>query len=110
MGLAFHLLRNDRAVPPWIAADRDAREHARIVEAVLAAAAERGRSGPADPATRARFRARLERAVADQARAVDALNATAPSVTLHRARPVWPTLLARLERSLEGRIRPEDDP
>ncbi len=110
MGLVFHLLRNDRAVPPWIAADRDARQHAQTVEAILAAAAQRGPSGRVDGTTRARFRARLERAVEDHARAVDALAATAPSATLHRQRLQWSALLARLERALDGCADPEPRP
>jgi len=102
MGLAFHLLRNDRLVPPWIAADRDARQHALAVEAIVAEAAERGRGGRAHGAVRARFRARLERAMADHARAVDSLDATAPSVTLHRPHLRRAAVLARLERALDG--------
>lgn len=107
MGLAFHLLRNDRAVPPWIAADREARRRAEAVDAVIDAAFRRGRSGRVDTATRARFRARLERALDDHARAVESLNASAPSLHVHRLHLDRPALLARLDEALDGRTANE---
>jgi hypothetical protein len=103
MGLAFHILRTNDALPPWIAADREARRCADVVAGILAAAARAGRAGALSATDRARHRARLARAVAAQHRAVEALNASAPASTLHR-RPVDRTALeARLQRALDGR-------
>jgi hypothetical protein len=102
LGLAFHILRTNDTLPPWIAADREARRRADGVEQVIADAAAAGRAGTVVPKTRARFRARLAEAIAALAGAVDSLNATAPSVTLHRSRPDATRLDARLERAFEG--------
>ncbi|MET0771517.1 MAG: DUF1992 domain-containing protein [Candidatus Limnocylindrales bacterium] len=102
LGLAFHILRTNDAVPPWIAADRDARRCADAVERILTEAAASGLAGRVPPAGRARFRARLARAVAAHTSAVESLNATAPSVTLHRSRPDIERIGARLERALDG--------
>jgi len=103
MGLAFHILRTNHVVPPWIAADLEARRCADAIERLLSDAARAGRDGRATPGLRARQRTRLLELVHDHDRAVDALGAIAPSMTLHRPRLVRATLEARLERALDGR-------
>lgn len=103
LGLAFHILRTNDALPPWIAADRDARRCAEAIERILEEASGLGRPGGVSPTTRARFRARLARAVAAHANAVASLNGSAPSMTLHRRLPDAARLDARLDRALEGR-------
>ena len=105
-GLAFHILRTNDAVPPWISADREARRRADAIERILAQAATAGRAG-VTPATRTRYRARLVRAIAEYASAVESLNALAPSLTLHRLSPDAERLEARLERALDGRASGE---
>jgi hypothetical protein len=101
LGLAFHILRVNHEVPPWIAADRDVRASLDAIEAIFASvrAAATGRGGRA---ARARALARLEQAIEAHDRAVEALNATAPSVTLQR-RPLDRAALSdRLERAFTG--------
>jgi DnaJ homologue, subfamily C, member 28, conserved domain len=103
MGLAFHILRTNDAVPPWIAADRETRRCAEVVEQVLEDAAHAARSGRIPRARRDGFRRRMSRALAAHAHAVDAVNATAPSTTLHRRAYDAADVHARLERALDGR-------
>jgi DnaJ family protein C protein 28 len=103
MGLAFHILRTNDALPPWIAADREARRSAEAIERVIADAAAGGRAGAMSPSARRRFRTRLARAIAVHDSAVTALNATAPSVAMHRLRPDPSAIEARLEHAFEGR-------
>jgi hypothetical protein len=110
LGLAFHILRTNDTLPPWIVADREARRCADTVERVITDAATAGRAGSVPPRARARFRARLADAVAAHLRAVESLNATAPSVTLHRSRPDATRLGARLERAFEGHADEEPRP
>jgi DnaJ family protein C protein 28 len=102
LGLAFHILRTNDAVPPWIAADREARRCAEAIERIISDAATLGRAGGVTPTTRARSRARLARAISAHASAVGSLNALAPSLTLHRSRPDAAHLEARLERAFDG--------
>ncbi len=105
MGLAFHLLRTNDTVPPWIAADREARRCAARIERLLADAAHVGRTAGAGGAAerrRAWFHARLREAMTAHAHAVEALDSSAPSVRLHRRRFDGLTLRARLEHALDG--------
>ncbi|MFN8519809.1 MAG: DUF1992 domain-containing protein [Chloroflexota bacterium] len=102
MGLAFHILRTNQAVPPWIAADLEARRCVNDIERLLSDAAQAGRHGRATPGLRAGERSRLLGLVRDHDRAVDALGASAPSVTLHRPRLARATLEARLGNALDG--------
>lgn len=102
MGLAFHILRTNHAVPPWIAADMEARRCAGAIERLLADAGRADLARPVTSVTRARFRARLARLCEEHDHAVEALDATAPSVTLQRRRADRAALLARLERGLDG--------
>jgi hypothetical protein len=101
-GLAFHILRTNDAVPPWIAADREARRCADLVERILGDAGTAAHRGGVTPATRARYQARLTRAIAEHMSAVESLNALAPSLALHRLRPDVARLEARLQRALDG--------
>jgi hypothetical protein len=102
LGLAFHILRTNAAVPPWIAADREARRCADAVERIIADAEAFGRTRAVTPAARARFGARLDRAITAHTSAVETLNVLAPSLTLQRSRPDARHLEGRLERALDG--------
>jgi len=106
LGLAFHILRTNDAVPPWIAADREVRRSADAIERILAQAATAGHTGVTS-ATRDRFRTRLVRAIAEHTSAVESLNALAPSLTLHRHRPDVERLETRLTSALDGRASNE---
>lgn len=109
MGLAFHILRTNRVVPPWIAADQEVRRCAASVERLLADATAAGQTGRRSATDRARFHARLARLVEEHDRAVEALNAGAPSLTVHRRRLDRDALEDRLARSLEGHADREGD-
>jgi hypothetical protein len=108
LGLAFHILRTNDAVPPWIAADREVRRCEDAVEGILAAAARAGRAGGVTAVGRTRSRARLARAIAAHHHAVEVLEASAPAATLHRRRLDRAAIEARLERALDGRPSDED--
>lgn len=77
MALAWHVLRNADAVPPWIAADREVRRHRAAIGALL------GRVGAGTPAS-ATLLGRLDTLAADHDAAVARLNAAAPADRLHR--------------------------
>jgi hypothetical protein len=102
MGLAHHILRNARTVPPWIEADREAREGAARIEHLLERAAAANGVGPVGPVTRSRFREQLKSALEAHARAISALEATAPSPRLHRRPLDADATRAALERALDG--------
>lgn len=92
--MAFRVLRNAGAAPPWITADREVRD--------LLAARDRlfARAAAASPASARRLRAELERLVPDTNAAIARVNAEAPTDRQHR-RPLDATRdLARLERIL----------
>ncbi len=76
--LAFRMLRNAGAAPPWIEADKDARDWLARRDEIRAAARRAG------PLARSRVRAELERAVHEANRAIERLNAEAPSDRQHR--------------------------
>jgi hypothetical protein len=101
LGLAFHILRVNHEVPPWIAADRDARASLGEVEGLIASARTTA-TGRGARAARTRARARLEQAIEAYDRAVEALNATVPSVALQRRPLDRAALSARLERAFAG--------
>jgi hypothetical protein len=89
--MAFTMLRNAGAAPPWITADKDVRALLERRDAVLA------RSATASPYARRRDRAALEALVADINAAIARLNAEAPTDRQHR-RPLDLQLeLARLD-------------
>jgi hypothetical protein len=91
--LGFRVLRNAGVAPPWIEADKEVRELLARRDVLLARAAAAGTSQPA----RARWSRAFERVVAETNRAIERLNAEAPTDRQHR-RPLDPEAeLARLE-------------
>jgi hypothetical protein len=95
MALAFHVLRNADAAPPWVEADKEIR---RLLgeRDVLLERAER-----AGPLAATRYRKRLAELVEEVNDLVHVLNAEAPS-SAHR-RPLDPRAeAAALERRLTG--------
>jgi hypothetical protein len=79
--LAFSMLKNAGAAPPWIEADKEVRDLLARVEAIIARAA----AGSA-PSALARSRARdeLREVVVAANRAIARVNAEAPLSSLHR--------------------------
>lgn len=92
--LAFSMLRDAGMAPPWIEADKECRRIRAERDALL----ERARE--ATLVTHAWYRRRLRELVAAHERAVQALNATAPSERLHRRALVLPAEMAALDRIL----------
>ena len=91
--LGFRVLRNAGVAPPWIEADKEVRELLARRDVLLARAAAAGTS----PLARARLRRAFEHVVAEANRAIERLNAEAPTDRQHR-RPLDPAAeLARLE-------------
>ncbi len=100
LGLAFRMLRNAGAAPPWIEADKAVRaaldERDRLCAQARAASARGvlGRLG------QHRLQEQLERLIERHDAAVERLNASAPSLSLHR-RPLDRILeRARLEAAM----------
>lgn len=77
--LAFHLLRNAGAAPPWIETDKEVRRLRDTYERTLA------RAGQAPPSLWATLRRDLERIVGEHDALVRRLDAEAPSGRCHRA-------------------------
>jgi hypothetical protein len=79
--LAFHVLRNAGAAPPWIEADKEVRELLARRDAILARAA----AGPApSPVARRRDRSAIDDLVTRVNTASARLNAEAPTDRQHR--------------------------
>ena len=76
--MAFRILRNAGVAPPWIEADKEARELLARRDAILAKAAG------ATPYRLARLRRELEDAVIEANAAIARLNAEAPTDRQHR--------------------------
>ena len=76
--LGFRVLRNAGAAPPWIEADKEVRALLADRDALLARAARVG------DAARPRLRRELEGIVASANRAMERLNAEAPTERQHR--------------------------
>lgn len=93
-GLAFHVLKNAGFAPPWIEADKEARELLARRDAMLQRAAT---GAPPSSIARGRDRAALERLVRDANAAITRLNAEAPSPRQHRRPLVLADELARYE-------------
>jgi hypothetical protein len=94
--LAYHVLRNAGAAPPWIEADKDVRAILDRQEAILARAA---RGAVPTPGARRRDRAALESLVIEVNAAIARLNAEAPTDRQHR-RPLVPAdVLARYDEA-----------
>ena len=89
--MAFGMLRNAGAAPPWILADKDARALLDQRDAILA------RASGASAYARRRDRAELERLVVEINAAIARLNAEAPTDRQHRRPLVLAEELARLE-------------
>jgi hypothetical protein len=95
MALAFHVLRNAGAAPPWIEADKEIRRLLGERDLLLERAERTG------PVAALRYRKRLAELVEEVNDAVRVLNAEAPP-TAHR-RPLDATAeAAALERRLAG--------
>ena len=99
MALAYQMLRNAGAAPPWIEADKEARGLQAERDGLLA------RAGRATVVTRGQLRRDFERVVTAHAAAVARLNATAPTPRQHRRPMRLSDELAELERRLDARGR-----
>ena len=86
MGLAFHLLRSARIAPPWIEADKDVRAALDERDRLLARARDIRRRGVPGRPVQARLHQQLDQVIDAHDTAVARLNASAPSVSLHRLR------------------------
>lgn len=95
MAMAYHILRNAGVAPPWIEADRRARQLLDERDALL-----RGARG-ASPVTRSVLRRRLAALVARANAAIAELNAEAPTPRQHRR----PLVLDREMEALDDAIR-----
>jgi len=94
--MAHRMLRNAGIAPPWIESDKEARRLLGELEALIE------RAPRTSPLARARERANLARIVGDANRAIERVNAEAPTARQHR-RPLDPALEAeRLERAFGG--------
>jgi hypothetical protein len=92
--LAYHVLRNAGAAPPWIEADKEVRELLDRRDALLARAAAR----PATTAfARTRDLAALEELVTLINAAIARVNAEAPTVRQHRRPLVLADEIARYD-------------
>jgi hypothetical protein len=89
--LGFRMLRNAGVAPPWIEADKEVRALLAERDVLLA------RASAATPLARPRLRRDFERVVADVNRAIERLNAEAPTDRQHRRRLDPEAELARLE-------------
>jgi Domain of unknown function (DUF1992) len=89
--MAHRLLRDAGMAPPWIEADKAVREGLARVETLVAQASRTG------PAARERLRRRLAAEVAETNRAIERVNAEAPTTRQHRRRVDPDEAIARLE-------------
>jgi hypothetical protein len=96
--LAFHVLRNAGAAPPWIEADKEARHLLEARDRLLAAAPRAG-----SEMARERHRSEMRRIVLAANAAIDRLNAEAPGPAQHRRRLDLTAELERLDRSSRER-------
>jgi hypothetical protein len=81
MALAFHMLKNAGAAPPWVEANKEVNELLAKRDAIL----ERAASGPApSAASRARVRSTLTELIARANKQIAKANAEAPSAAVHR--------------------------
>ncbi len=84
MGIAYHLLRNANVAPPWIEADKDVRTALAQRDRMLAQTqAGAGRAVVGDNG-RQRLHRQLDQLIDSHAAAVARLNASAPSLSVHR--------------------------
>jgi len=93
--MAHRMLRNAGMAPPWIESDKEARRLMSELEAAIERAPRTSRL------SRARLRTQVARIVADANRAIERVNAEAPTALQHR-RPLDPAAEAdRLERAFD---------
>jgi hypothetical protein len=91
--MAHRMLRNAGMAPPWIESDKEARRLLAELETLIERALR------TSPLSRARLRTQVARVVADANRAIERVNAEAPTARQHR-RPLDPAVEAeRLERA-----------
>ena len=94
--LAHRMLKNAGAAPPWIESDKEVRVQLARRDEVLARAPRVG------PLGRARVRADFGEVIAAANRAIDRVNAEAPTDRQHRRRLDPVVELARLEAAFAG--------
>ncbi len=84
LGLAFHMLRNAGAAPPWIEADKEVRSALDERDRLLAQARTASARGVMGQLGQHRLHDQLDRLVERHDAAVARLNASAPTLSLHR--------------------------
>lgn len=94
--LAYHVLRNAGAAPPWIEADKEVRELLDRRDALLARAATRSTTSPF---VRSRDLAALEQLVALINAGIARVNAEAPTPRQHRRPLVLADEIARYDEA-----------
>ena len=93
--MAHRMLRNAGMAPPWIESDKEARRQIAALEALMK------RAPRVSALSRGRARAELERIVAAANRAIERVNAEAPTDRQHRRPLDLPAEAARLEAAFE---------
>ncbi len=93
-GLAYKMLKDAGAVPPWSQADKEAHEQIAPIEALLAWV----RLAP--PSSRTRLGTETAAMVAAADDAIERLNAEAPTDRQHRTRVDLDAVLRRLDDAL----------
>jgi len=99
--LAHRMLKNAGSAPPWIESDKEVRAQLARRDAILARAPRVG------PRGQARMRADFVEVIAAANRAIDRVNAEAPTDRQHRRRLEPTSELARLEAAFADGERPE---
>jgi hypothetical protein len=94
--LANRMLRSAGIAPPWIEADKEARRLMAEIQRVI------DRAPRAAVLSRTRERARLAELVDDANRAIDRVNAEAPTVRQHRLPVDVDATMRRLEEAFEA--------
>ncbi|HEX6868206.1 MAG TPA: DnaJ family domain-containing protein, partial [Candidatus Limnocylindrales bacterium] len=89
--MAYRMLRNAGAAPPWIESDKEARRQIAELEALIERAPRMSRL------SHRRARADLARIVAEANRAIERVNSEAPTDRQHRRKLDLGTQEARLE-------------
>ncbi len=95
-GLAYHMLRNAGAAPPWIEADREVRG---LLEELRATIARAAGDAPLAGSARGRGRARVADLVGRANAGIARLNAEAPTTAQHRRPLVLADELARFDEA-----------
>jgi hypothetical protein len=90
------MLKNAGAAPPWIESDKEARRQLAEIDRLL------DQAGRTSPISRDRLRNDFGRVVAAANRAIERVNAEAPTDRQHRRLLDLESEAARLERALNG--------